>query len=78
MRKHSLLFAAAVLVWSSAEAQLRVVRVKPGFATVIVCPMPPELVSVGNPQQFTVQNSGNYLLVKDGKRARPTCLSGRG
>jgi hypothetical protein len=70
MRKHSLLFAAAVRVWSSVEAQLRVVRVKPGFATVIVCPTPPELVSVGNPQQFTVQSSGNYLLVK------PTVSSG--
>jgi hypothetical protein len=70
MRKPWLLFAAAVLVWSSVEAQLRVVRVKPGFATVIVCPAPPELVSVGNPQQFTVQSSGNYLLVK------PTVSSG--
>jgi hypothetical protein len=54
-----------LLSGSSAEArQQKVVRVKPGFATVIVCPVPPELVSVGNSQQFTVQTSGNYILVK--------------
>jgi hypothetical protein len=65
--KKNWLFCVAVflLIWSSSEArQQKVVRVKPGFATVIVCPVPPELVSVGNSQQFTVQNSGNYILVK--------------
>ena len=57
--------AAAVLIWSGAQArQQKVVRVKPGFATVIICPGPPELVSVGNSQDFTVQNTGNYILVK--------------
>jgi hypothetical protein len=66
MRKFSLYCVIALLLaGASAEGrQQRVVRVKPGFATVIVCPAPPELVSVGNSQQFTVQNSGNYILVK--------------
>lgn len=66
MRKFHFFFLAAVLLaGSNAQAlQQRVIRVKPGFATVIVCPAPPELVSVGNSQSFTVQNSGNYILVK--------------
>jgi len=58
------LIAAILLAGSSAPGQQRTVRVKPGFATVIVCPSPPELVSVGNSQSFTVQSSGNYILVK--------------
>jgi len=65
MRKIVCFFAAAfLLVGVSVRAQQRTVKVKPGFATVIVCPVPPELVSVGNSQNFTVQNSGNYVLVK--------------
>jgi hypothetical protein len=66
MKNLSLFFAAVVLlVAARAEArQQKVVRVKPGYATVIVCPTPPELVTVGNSQQFTVQSSGNYVLVK--------------
>jgi len=57
--------AATLLIYASAQArQQKVVRVKPGFATVIVCPGPPELVSVGNSQAFTVQTTGNYVLVK--------------
>lgn len=66
MKKLPIIFAAAVLlVAARAETrQQKVVRVKPGYATVIVCPTPPELVTVGNSQQFTVQNSGNYVLVK--------------
>jgi hypothetical protein len=59
------LTAAALFIGSNAKAfQQKVVRVKPGFATVIVCPTPPEFVSVGNSQQFAVQNSGNYILIK--------------
>ncbi len=58
------LAVTTLLVGSGAQAQQRTVKVKPGFATVIVCPSPPELVSVGNSQSFTVQNSGNYILVK--------------
>ena len=58
------LAVTTLLVGSGARAQQRTVKVKPGFATVIVCPSPPELVSVGNSQSFTVQNSGNYILVK--------------
>lgn len=42
----------------------KLVRVTPGFATVIICPVPPELVTIGNSQQFSIQNSGNYILVK--------------
>lgn len=50
---------------SAALAQReRVVRVAPGFATVIVCPAPPELVTVGNMDAFSVQSAGNYILVK--------------
>jgi hypothetical protein len=66
MKKLSLFLAAVVLLFAArAETrQQKVVRVKPGFATVIVCPSPPELVTVGNSQQFTVQSSGNYVLVK--------------
>lgn len=65
MRKKICFFAVALLIMGvSARAQQRTVKVKPGFATVIVCPVPPELVSVGNSQSFTVQNSGNYILVK--------------
>jgi len=66
MKKFLFFFAAAALVViARAEArQQKVVRVKPGYATVIVCPTPPELVTVGNSQQFTVQSSGNYVLVK--------------
>jgi hypothetical protein len=72
MKKLFVFFAAAMLLWGpNAQArQQKIVRVRPGFATVIVCPAPPELVSVGNSQQFTVQNSGNYILVK------PTVSSG--
>jgi len=65
MRKISYgLITAILLAGSSVWAQQRTVKVKPGFATVIVCPVPPELVSVGNSQSFTVQSSGNYILVK--------------
>ena len=42
----------------------QVVRVAPGFATVIVCPVPPELVTVGNVDAFSVQTTGNYVLIK--------------
>jgi hypothetical protein len=66
MKKLIFLFAAVALFAAArAEArQQKVVRVKPGYATVIVCPVPPELVTVGNSQQFSVQSSGNYVLVK--------------
>jgi len=42
----------------------QVVRVTPGFATVIVCPVAPELVTVGNMDAFSVQTTGNYILIK--------------
>jgi len=66
MRKILHLTAAATLLFiaSSNALQQKVIRVKPGFATVIVCPGAPELVSVGNSQAFTVQTTGNYVLVK--------------
>ncbi|RMD94307.1 MAG: DUF4138 domain-containing protein [Calditrichaeota bacterium] len=47
-----------------AQQQKKLVRVKPGFATVIVCPAPPDLVTIGNAKQFSIQNSGNFILVK--------------
>jgi len=66
MKKILLLTAAAGLLLSAGShaLQQKVIRVKPGFATVIVCPGAPELVSVGNSQAFTVQTTGNYVLVK--------------
>ncbi|MDZ7290676.1 MAG: DUF4138 domain-containing protein [candidate division KSB1 bacterium] len=66
MRKFPFIFTAVTLLFAAKleAAQQKVVRVKPGYATVIVCPVPPELVTVGNSQQFTVQSSGNYVLVK--------------
>lgn len=42
----------------------RIVKVAPGFATVVVCPAPPELVTVGNMDDFSVQSAGNYVLIK--------------
>ncbi len=42
----------------------QIVRVTPGFATVISCPSPPDLVTVGNVDAFSVQSAGNYILVK--------------
>ncbi len=42
----------------------QVVRVAPGFATVVVCPTAPELVTVGNMDAFSVQTTGNYILIK--------------
>ncbi len=42
----------------------QVVRVAPNYATVIVCPAPPELVTVGNVDAFSVQTTGNFVLVK--------------
>jgi hypothetical protein len=42
----------------------QVVRVTPGFATVIVCPVTPDLVTVGNMDAFSVQHTGNYVLIK--------------
>lgn len=54
-----------LLVNSNTIAQPKqVVRVAPGFATVIVCPVPPELVTVGNVDAFSVQSAGNYILIK--------------
>ena len=50
--------------FSALAQQPKVVKVKPGFATVIVCPVQPELVSVGNPDKYSAQNAGRYILVK--------------
>ncbi len=57
---------AAVLVSTSlvSAQQPGIVRVKPGFATVIVCPMQPDLVTVGSPENFSAQSAGNFVLVK--------------
>jgi hypothetical protein len=63
-------FCVAVLVlvsscYTGGSAQSnQVVRVKPGFATVIVCPVAPYLVTVGNMDAFSVQTTGNFVLIK--------------
>ncbi len=58
-------FAAMLFVVGLATAQQpSIVRVKPGFATVIVCPMQPDLVTVGSPENFSAQSAGNFVLVK--------------
>jgi hypothetical protein len=61
-------FAIFIIVlphFSGVAAQSnQVVRVAPGFATVIVCPIPPDLVTVGNVDAFSVQSAGNYVLIK--------------
>ena len=68
MRKHifSFIVFAIVIFWiAGVFAQSnQVVRVAPGFATVIVCPITPDLVTVGNMDAFSVQTTGNYVLVK--------------
>ncbi|MCU0644773.1 MAG: DUF4138 domain-containing protein [bacterium] len=55
-----LFFSAAALTAQPKQT----VRVTPGFATVIVCPVAPELVTVGNLDAFSIQTAGNYILVK--------------
>lgn len=52
------------LVTGAFSQSNQVVRVAPGFATVIVCPVTPDLVTVGNMDAFSVQTTGNYVLVK--------------
>lgn len=65
MKTFKCLFVAAVVLAQVAFAQQpSVVRVKPGFATVIVCPMKPDLVTVGSPDNFSAQSVDNYVLVK--------------
>lgn len=63
-RPHFYIAAVLVFVAGAAAQKPGTVRVKPGYATVIVCPMPPELVTVGSPEKFSVQRAGNYVLVK--------------
>lgn len=55
-----LFFCTAALISQTNQT----VRVTPGFATVIVCPVAPELVTVGNVDAFSIQTAGNYILVK--------------
>lgn len=65
--KSARLFLAALLILAAACAfaqKPNTVRVKPGYATVIVCPVQPELVTVGSPEKFSVQSTGSYVLVK--------------
>jgi hypothetical protein len=60
-----IVFVIVVVSFSNLLSQSnQVVRVAPGFATVIVCPVPPELVTVGNVDAFSVQTTGNYVLIK--------------
>jgi hypothetical protein len=64
MNKITSLFFLALLATSLMAQPERIVNVAPGFATVIVCPAPPELVTVGNMDAFSVQSAGNYVLIK--------------
>jgi len=63
-KKWLYLAAAQSLCFAVYAQQPSIVKVKPGFATVIVCPAQPELVTVGNQEQFSVQSAGTYVLVK--------------
>ncbi|MCI0514893.1 conjugative transposon protein TraN [candidate division KSB1 bacterium] len=42
----------------------QLVRVAPGYATVVICPSPPDLVTVGNMDAFSIQTAGTYILIK--------------
>lgn len=68
MRKHIfsfIVFAIGISLVAGVFAQSnQVVRVAPDFATVIVCPVAPDLVTVGNVEAFSVQTAGNYVLIK--------------
>lgn len=57
------LLLIASLVSLTAQSR-QVVRVAQGYATVIVCPSPPDLVTVGNMDAFSVQTAGTYVLIK--------------
>lgn len=57
------LFLLSHIFVTQAHVQ-EVVKVKTGFATAIVCPVPPELVTIDNAKHFSIQNFGRYLLVK--------------
>ncbi|MDZ7317738.1 MAG: DUF4138 domain-containing protein [candidate division KSB1 bacterium] len=61
---YSNLIILLALVVPVAAQNRQTVRVAPGYATVIVCPAPPDLVTVGNVDAFSVQSAGNYILVK--------------
>jgi len=57
--------ALFLLITAVALAQKNsTVHVKPGYATVIVCPAQPDLVTVGSPEKFSVQSTGTFVLVK--------------
>jgi len=60
----AVLISLFILTSNMSAQSNQVVRVAPGFATVIVCPVPPELVTVGNVDAFSVQSAGNYILIK--------------
>ncbi len=57
------LFILTAIIVAQSETD-RVVRVTPGYATVVVCPVAPELVTAGNVDDFSVQSAGNYVLIK--------------
>lgn len=65
IRKLFLLIGILFFFTAALTSQTKqTVRVTPGFATVIVCPVAPELVTVGNMDAFSIQTAGNYILVK--------------
>lgn len=59
----NLIFIFLMVSFAAGQTK-QTVRVAPGYATVIVCPAPPDLVTVGNVDAFSVQSAGNYILVK--------------
>ncbi len=60
-----LLLACMVLTAAlPGQEKRQIVKVTPGYATVITCPVAPDLVTVGNPDDFAVQKAGNHVLVK--------------
>ncbi len=68
MRRLSLIFIGFILfanfpLFLNAQTK-QLVRVSPGYATVVICPSPPDLVTVGNMDAFSIQTAGTYILVK--------------
>ncbi len=68
MRRLILVFIGLILLMACLEPlnsqTKQVVRLTPGYATVVICPSPPDLVTVGNMDAFSIQTAGTYILVK--------------
>ena len=64
MTKYSFLLLMLFIANLAVGQTEQIVRVTPGYASVVVCPVAPELVTVGNMDAFSVQSAGNYVLIK--------------